>query len=102
MTANKESEMTTLEAEVWSLNQGIRWMHKVYLKMNCRMMVDDMNNIKANHSEYGSIIQNYKILLSNYNGFIIVFTKRQTNGRVHAFARAVLSHNSHNIFLYNY
>jgi hypothetical protein len=24
MTANKESEMTTLEAEVWSLNQGIR------------------------------------------------------------------------------
>jgi hypothetical protein len=24
MTANKESEMTTSEAEVWSLNQGIR------------------------------------------------------------------------------
>jgi hypothetical protein len=24
MTANMESEMTTLEAEVWSLNQGIR------------------------------------------------------------------------------
>jgi hypothetical protein len=82
MTANKESEMTTSEAEVWSLNQGIRWMvslmryHKVYLKMNCKMIVDDVNNIKANHSEYGSIIQNYKILLSNYNDFIIVFTKR--------------------------
>jgi hypothetical protein len=58
--------------------------HKVYLKMNCKMVVDDVNNIKANHSNYGSIIQEYRSLLSNYNGFIIVFTKRQTNGRVHA------------------
>jgi hypothetical protein len=68
------------------------------------MMVDDVNKIKPNHSEYGSIIQihNYKILLSYYNGFIIVFIKRQANDRVHPFARAALSHNSHNIFLYNY
>jgi hypothetical protein len=26
MTSNKEGAMTALEAEVWSLNQGIHWM----------------------------------------------------------------------------
>jgi hypothetical protein len=80
--------MTTSGA--WSLNQGIHWMvsleyHKVYLEMDCKMVVD-VNNRKPNQSEY------------NYNDFIVVFTRRQPNGSAHALARTTLSYSSRNTF----
>jgi hypothetical protein len=62
------------------------------------MVVDDVNNMKPNHSEYGSIIQDCRTLLNNYNDFIVVFTRRQANGSAHTLARVVLSHASCNIF----
>jgi hypothetical protein len=58
--------------------------HKVYLEMDCKMVVD-VNNRKPNQSVY------------NYNDFIVVFTRRQPNGSAHALARTTLSHISRNI-----
>jgi hypothetical protein len=61
MTSNKEGATTASEAKAWSLKQGIHWMvsleyHKVYIEMNCKMVVDDVNNMKPNHTEHDSII----------------------------------------------
>jgi hypothetical protein len=36
-------------------------------------------------------------IVTIYNDFIVVFTRRQTNGSVHALARTTLSHISRNI-----
>jgi hypothetical protein len=62
------------------------------------MMVDNGNNMKPNHLEYGSIIQNCRTLLSNYNDFIVVFIWHQVNNSAYALARPPLSHISRNIF----
>jgi hypothetical protein len=72
--------------------------HKVFLEMDCKMVVDDVNNMKANHSQYGSIIQDCRTLLRNYNDFIVVFTRRQVSGNAHTLAKTALSHASRNIF----
>jgi hypothetical protein len=76
--------------------------HKVFLEMDCKMVVDDVNNMKANDSEYDSIIQDCKTLVSNYNDFIVVFIRRQASGNAHTLAKTALSHVSRNIFLYNF
>jgi ribonuclease HI len=84
MTTNKEGVMTSSEAEAWSLNQGIPWRvslgyHKIYLEMDCKIVVDDVNNMKHNQSKYSPIIHDCRTLLSNYNNFIVVFTSRGDN-----------------------
>jgi hypothetical protein len=37
-----------------------------YLVMDCKMVVNDVNNMKPNHSGYGSIIEDCRTLHSNY------------------------------------
>jgi hypothetical protein len=62
------------------------------------MVVDDVHNKKYNNSEYGSLFDDCRIILSNHSDFIVAFTRRQTNGNAHTLARAALSHTSRNIF----
>ncbi|XP_045831364.1 uncharacterized protein LOC123922710 [Trifolium pratense] len=97
MTAHEDVVMTAQEAEAWSLYQGIQWVaslgyNKVVFELDCKIVVDDVNKMSINQSEYGSIIQNCRTLLHHYNDFIVVFTRRQANGSAHALARAALSH----------
>jgi hypothetical protein len=66
--------------------------------MDCKMVVDDVNNMKPNHSEYDSIIQDCGTLLSNYNDFIVVFTRHQANDNAYALAIVALPHFSRKIF----
>lgn len=48
--------MTLAEGEAWGLYQGIQWIvslryQKVLFEMDCKMVVDDVQQNKANHSE---------------------------------------------------
>ncbi|PNX57625.1 cytochrome p450 [Trifolium pratense] len=73
------------------LQQAMTWMgmfgyHKVIFHMDCKMVVDDAHNKKYNLSEYGSLIDDCRTILSNYSNFIVAFTRRQANGSAHALA----------------
>jgi hypothetical protein len=88
--------MTPTEGETWWLQQATLWMemliyHKVIFEMDCKMVVDDVHNKKYNNSEYGSLFDDCRIILSNHSDFIVAFTRRQTNGNAHTLARAALS-----------
>jgi ribonuclease HI len=103
MTTHENVVMTAQEAEAWSLYQGIQWVanlgyNKVIFELDCKIVVDDVNKMSINQSEYGSIIQNCRTLLHHYNNFIVVFARRQANGSAHALARAALSHASRSTF----
>jgi hypothetical protein len=105
MTTNTEAVMTIAEGEAWGLYQCIKWItssgydHKVVFELDCKMVVDDIHNNYPNHSEYGSIIQDCKnIYLISNNDFVVVFTRRQSNGSAHALALAALSHASRGTF----
>jgi hypothetical protein len=49
---------------------------------------------KQNVSEYGSLIDECKIILSNHSDFIIAFIRRQANGSAHVLARRAIYHAS--------
>ncbi|MCI29396.1 60S ribosomal protein L23, partial [Trifolium medium] len=62
ITANVDTVMTAAEGEAWSLYQGMQWIvtlgyNKVIFELDCKMVVDDVNNMRLNLSEYVSIIQ---------------------------------------------
>ncbi|GAU51196.1 hypothetical protein TSUD_374470 [Trifolium subterraneum] len=94
--------MTPAEGEAWELQQAMMWMemigyHNVIFEMDCKM-VDDVHTQKHNMSEYGSLIDDCRTILSNHRNFIVAFTRRQANGSAHALARAALSHVSRATF----
>ncbi|PNX55642.1 hypothetical protein L195_g041185 [Trifolium pratense] len=76
MTANKEGAMTTSEAKAWNLNQGIHWMvslgyNKVYLEMDCKMVVNDVNNMKPNQPvvQLLKTVEPYLVTITTFSCF---------------------------------
>jgi hypothetical protein len=91
--------MTPAEGEACGLQQAMMWMemlgyHKVIFEIDCKMVVDDVHNKKQNNSEYCTVVDDCRTILSNHSYFLVAFTRRQANGSAHALARATLSHAS--------
>jgi ribonuclease HI len=105
MFAYNNGVVTAAEAEAWALQQGIMWIaileyQNVMFELDCKTVVEDVHSSKVNYSEYGLLIDDCKSLLSNHTNYLVVFTRRQTNGSAHALARAALSHASRITFHY--
>ncbi|CAJ2666593.1 unnamed protein product [Trifolium pratense] len=60
-------------------------------EMDCKMVDDDVNSIKITNSEYDLIMEDCRTsLLSYYNSFVAVFTKRQTDKQTTALMQIYL------------
>lgn len=71
--------MRASEGEVRGLLQGLNWIvsleyNHVIFELDCKMVIDDVHSEKLNHLKYGSVLQDCKILLENYNNYQVVFT----------------------------
>lgn len=68
------------------------------IRNGCKMVVDEVNKNKLNHSEYGMIFQDCKIILMDHNRYKVVLTRHQANCSTHTLAQTFLSYASHNLY----
>lgn len=60
--------------------------------MDCKRVVDDLNNLKLDRLEYSSIISQCRAaLLSLKNKDKVVFIRRHVNGSVHALTQTFIN-----------
>ncbi|CAH9116647.1 unnamed protein product [Cuscuta epithymum] len=93
------------EAEAWALRQAMTWMItkryiRVIFESDCKRLVDDIRADRDIHLEYGSLVDDCRLLLKSNNEFQVVFTRRQANNSAHALARVSINHASPKEFFF--
>jgi len=75
-------------------------MSNVSIELDCKLVVDGILDKSTNQSEFGKIMSDCMMLLSNYPNFKISFVKRQANFVAHSLARASKLYASCHVFDY--
>jgi len=60
-----------MEAETWGLKEATIWlgemgMSSVLIELDCKLVTDGIGDKSTNQFEFGKIIHDYKMLLSNF------------------------------------
>lgn len=81
------------EGEALILLEAIEWLVElevdhVYIEMDSSRVVQGLNSLSMDASEYGFILSNCRQLFSNLPNFHVSFVKRQANLVAHSLARA--------------
>jgi len=90
------------EAEASGLKEAIKWFasigrSKMFIELDCKQVVDDINRRLNTNSLFGAIIDICKTSLRTYQNFKINFIRRQTNSVVYLLTWASLSNVSSHI-----
>lgn len=72
----------------------------VIFEMDCKPVVDSLTNECDDHSEFGAIISQCKVLFSTFYNSRIEFDRREFNVVVHKLVRVATSFASSHIFHY--
>lgn len=95
----KECEaLTLLEAIVMALDYGF---HRVLFKTKAKHVVDAIQSIETDHSEFGIVISTYRSLLHEKDSYSVSYVRQQANGITHALAsESCFFYLSHVLFRY--
>lgn len=96
---------TTVECETTALQEAIQ----VALNLSLNQVVFETNQVVVNAvlnnslsvNEIGSLLANYRALLSSNTSYALAFIRRQSNRVAHNLARASILHASPNIFYHS-
>jgi ribonuclease HI len=83
------------EAEAWGLKTTIFWLRNlgyssVVIELDCKLVVDDINNKLNFCTEFGMLLYACKTSLFALSNFMISFIRRQANNVAHLLARVAL------------
>jgi hypothetical protein len=67
-------------SDAWALLNALHWiivdgLQNVIFEIDCKQVVDEVSHGKIIRSEYGSIIEDCRTILSCQNNFQVVFTR---------------------------
>nr|KYP31718.1 hypothetical protein KK1_047817 [Cajanus cajan] len=84
------------EAEVVALLEALQWLltlpyESVYVEIDCKHVVNNLNDPSIHHLEYGIILTQCSTLLTSHNNLKVRFIKRQANCVTHSLARVLRS-----------
>ena len=93
------------EAEACGLKEAILWlgdmgMSNVSIELDCKLVVDGILDTYIKQSEFGKIMYDCRMLLSNYPNFKISFVRPETNFVAHSLATASKLYASYYVFDY--
>ncbi|XP_073136897.1 uncharacterized protein [Henckelia pumila] len=80
------------EAEAISLLEALSWIRQldlnmVHLEMDAKTVVDAVNKENPNISEFGSIVEQCRLLLNGQSGFSLKWVSRHSNIVAHSLAK---------------
>lgn len=70
------------------------------IELDCKLVVDGILDKYTNQSEFGKIMSDCRMLLSNYSNFKISFVRRRVNFVAHSLTRASKLYASYHVFDY--
>lgn len=93
------------EGEALALLSAMQWastmfVYNIIVKMDCKSIVDNIQQAKIEHTEFGSIVLQCKQLLSSLYNSRIEFVKKQANTIAHKLVRMVVFLTSSHVFSY--
>lgn len=74
LTAWFDGVPTPMEAEAWGLKEAILWLGgmgtpNVSIELDCKLVTEDILDRSTNQSEFGQIVSDCRMLISNYPNF---------------------------------
>ena len=109
VAAKSETRIGPLEpnlAEGMCCKEAFSWVKslgytKVIIELDAQQLIQALNNSVSDHSYYGVLVDDCKILSKDLSECLFVFAKRSANHVAHVLARAVGSTTDRGVWLYN-